>query len=207
MPADPAPVADAPVAFGLKINWVAVRADDPEPVAAAMGLRDVRASGWAAGVEAAYRGRVFLTPALDGRVLAASADEIDLEGTLEALSAAFGEAWFFGSHRVSSYIAWCCYRDGAPVREFASAEGTAYMNEGEELPAEAAVWAEARRELAEEDDPDVLEDLEGGEGDPAAVMLNEESVLAVAEAVGADPSGFGSRGLPPSTGLTASWPR
>ena len=205
-PADPPAPADPPRGFGYKISWAAVRAPDAAAVAAAAGLRDARPSGWADGLDAAFGMRAFVTPPVGGVVAVVSEDERGPYRAAKALSTAFGEAWYFQSHRVSDLVEWSCFRDGAAVREFAQTGEQLVSDDGDPLPAEAEAWADARRELeadADAFDPDELDELEG---DPARLMLDEESVLTVARAVGADFSDLDQRGLPPSAGLTGDWP-
>lgn len=80
-----------------------VRADDPAAVVRALGLRTVLPANWTTGLADAQRRGVFVTPVVDGWVLAVGADlrelAVDAAATvpplLERLGAAFrGAAWF-----------------------------------------------------------------------------------------------------------------
>lgn len=64
---------DAPVGFGRKNSWVAVRTSRVDDVAAALELSSVETANWQSGVAAAQRypcDFAFVTPPLDGWVLA-----------------------------------------------------------------------------------------------------------------------------------------
>src|ERR1700722_13581371 len=69
---DSAVQADNAVPFGFKCAWLALKTDDPQGVVQALGLQNVRKSGWREGVDAAYSGEVFVTPPIKGWVLAVS---------------------------------------------------------------------------------------------------------------------------------------
>jgi hypothetical protein len=63
---------DGPNPFGFKTTWVAVRAKNPFLVAKALRLESRHPANWSSGLQAAYRGWVFVTPPIDGWVLATS---------------------------------------------------------------------------------------------------------------------------------------
>ncbi len=115
------PAPAPPVAFGYKMAWFAVRATDAVRVAGALGFRQPQPCTWKTGVASAYAGDdVFLTPPVDGWTLALgvrlSGDEADVAARLETLSREFGEAQYFGTHRVTEYHAWARSVDGRLVR-------------------------------------------------------------------------------------------
>ncbi len=95
--------ADQPRPFAAPCAWLAVRADDAEAVVRALRLRTVLPANWATGLAEAQQCGVFVTPPVDGWVLAVGAD-LRAEGgdigafvtpLLERLGARFGAAaWF-----------------------------------------------------------------------------------------------------------------
>jgi hypothetical protein len=58
--------------FGCKIEWLAVRSQSAEAVAAALGLGRLSQAPWRDAVTAAYADQWMLTPPIDGWTLAAS---------------------------------------------------------------------------------------------------------------------------------------
>jgi hypothetical protein len=58
--------ADSPVPFGYKCAWLAIRTENSQAVVHALGLQNVRKSGWQSGIDAAYSGDVFVTPPIKG---------------------------------------------------------------------------------------------------------------------------------------------
>lgn len=126
-PPPEAAIADHPVNFGYKITWLAVKTHDVPKLAAALGLRDLAPCNWKTGIDRAYASNVFFTPPLGEWTLAVglsipSADANDSEARvvslLERLSAQFGEAQWFVSHRVVDYHGWARFVDGKAVRHY-----------------------------------------------------------------------------------------
>jgi len=158
-------VPDQPVSFGYKVNWYAVRTTDGSAVAEVLGLDEIEAVNWEAGVEAAYawwgdpasKGRVFISPPVEGWTFAVGSalphpfDYTDSPVRIEigrrfreqfsALSARFEDVQFFGSYRVVDFCAWARVRRGAPVRVFAwfGSDGECIANEGAQTPEERAL--------------------------------------------------------------------
>ena len=60
---------DSPVPFGYKCNWLCVKSDKPMDVIEKLGLKNAEPSNWDKGIEMAYNGYRFVSPALDGYVL------------------------------------------------------------------------------------------------------------------------------------------
>ena len=213
-----APVPDSPVPFGYKIRWISVPATDPAPVAETLKLSDARPANWAEGVKAAYGGSTDVTPPVDGFVLALGYGFSSIDGgrmfhgdvpddwraMMESLSRRFGEAWFFTSHRVSSFVGWGYARDGKVLRAFADTCGDVIVNLGERRPEEAEAWAEARRECEEavRDIPGYLDGWdEEKDGDPAILGLEETSAVLIAAAASVDPTTLGPNSAAPALGL------
>ncbi len=132
---------DYPVSFGYKCAWLAIRTQDPETVVASLGLTGVRKSGWKQGIEAAYKGAVFVTPATKGWVLVVSfslpeiADktrEDRLSPLIKTLGKEFSDVQYFGTHRVVEYHGWARVVKGKIVRQYAylGERGETLCNEG-----------------------------------------------------------------------------
>lgn len=90
---------------------MALRCDDPERVISALRPRLRQSANWSTGlaaVEAQMERRVFVSPALEGWVLAVGGPE-----TLqEELAVEFPQAQWFMSHRTSGCFGWALYENG-----------------------------------------------------------------------------------------------
>lgn len=115
---------DLPVPFGYKTAWIAVSSQDGLAVAQSLGLNQIEACSWAAGIQKAYDLRgVFITPPILGWTIAVGAVP-DIEGelllkNLESTSKDFHKAFYFGTHRVVEYQAWAIAEEGKLLRVFA----------------------------------------------------------------------------------------
>ena len=108
-------IEDKPISFGYKCTWFAIKTTDQEKVAQTLGLRKITRSNWKTGLENAYNNSVFITPPVDGWILAVGwgLPHADSKEALEKvtnlaniLSKEFGEAQFFFKHRVTEYHCW-----------------------------------------------------------------------------------------------------
>lgn len=169
--------------FGYKTAWFAVRTDDPHAVAGALRLRDIRTSTWSAGVEAAYGECVFVTPPIDGWVLAVGSSFAPLGiarepclGALRALSVRFGDAQYFATHRVVELCAWARAADGQLRRAycFTGETGETMWDEGTRVDGEPAIGPNE--------------------------WPGEQEVLALAQRWSLDPTKMEEMHLPPSLG-------
>ena len=106
---------DKPVAFGYKCIWFAVKTTDQKGVAEIIGLKNVVASNWEHGIKKAYEASVFITPPVEGWTLVVgwglpSGDSVEsleeVKALANKLSRKYGEAQFFGTHRVVEYHCW-----------------------------------------------------------------------------------------------------
>ena len=196
---------DQPIGFGRKNLWVAVRGNDPRQLAQSLQLHGVQPCNWHSGFLAAYAypsDYVFVTPPVDGFLMAvgtALPDPGDAaalpswRSLMSRLSATFGSAHFFATHRGSGYSAWARYSEGVEDRLFAHGDEGIH-DLGAPLPEEAAILARLPDPTAAETDPEYWErdDVRSPE---------EEDVLRLAAAWTVDPSSLESRDLPPSVGL------
>jgi hypothetical protein len=199
-PTAPALTPDAPQGFGPRLVWFAVRSGNPEAVARALSLHDVAPSTWADGLKGAYGGRVFVTPPIDGWVLAASTRFPDpgdkkhpdnATPALVSLSRTLGEVQYFATYEVFDLQAWARYVNGAPVRKVAylGADSLALWAEGEPTPEERKLGLVFTKEnMAKDPSP------------------STDNVFAVAGAWSVDPTKLQTRGLPPSLGMIGTPP-
>jgi hypothetical protein len=132
---------DDPVPFGYKCAWLAIKNPNPEAVVNALGLVGAQKCGWKKGIEAAYRGEFFITPAVNGWVLVVSIalpeipdkkGEDRLLPLIAALGQRFHEVQYFGTHRIVEYHGWAKALEGKIVRRYAflGERGETLCNEG-----------------------------------------------------------------------------
>jgi len=106
-----------PEPFGYKIGWIAVRSTDPNAVAAALPVRSRIAASWHTGIDTAYKGggAVFVSPPIGGWVCIigewamGTGERGSFQGVAKAvadLSARFGEAQGYATHRIIEYHHW-----------------------------------------------------------------------------------------------------
>jgi len=188
-------VPDPPQPFGYKTLWFALRAPSTSAVAEALRLEDAAPANWRSGLEASRAGLVFVSPLVRGWAFVVSDSLPQLDGgesgarcreSLAALSQRFGEAFYFGTHRIVEYHAWARSENGEMRRAFAylGEAGELLLDEGQPTHEERAAEAVFDAELVEQ----------GGAPD-------EESVLAVASRWTIDPRELASAGGEPALGL------
>ncbi|MDH3271827.1 MAG: hypothetical protein OEN56_10860 [Gemmatimonadota bacterium] len=102
---------EGPRAFGYKMGWLAARTVEPERLIAHLMLDEVAPMRWAEGIDTVYASEgfgdqpVFVTPCLDGWVLAAS-------------PAFFEEASEEAPHRLATFVAHASERLDTEVQLF-----------------------------------------------------------------------------------------
>lgn len=57
---------DLPVEFGYKCQWFAVKTNDTQAVLDALKLKNIQISNWRTGIDGAYEGYYFISPAING---------------------------------------------------------------------------------------------------------------------------------------------
>jgi len=106
---------DKPIDFGYKIVWIAVKTDKKQEVSENIGLKNIQPSNWKSGITRAYENSLFVSPQIGewtlvvgmGLPFGDSQESIKkIEILLNKLSSEFGEAHFFGTHRVVEYHNW-----------------------------------------------------------------------------------------------------
>jgi hypothetical protein len=168
MDTDPHPAGamgpDAPLSFGYKTNWFAVRSQDPAAVARALGLSELVVVNWANGLAAATvrpgatqaEPSVFISPPVDDWVFVVGSslpypdhkptrtdDEAQTDRRFDhlftALAVKFPEVQFFGSYRTVGFNAWARARHARIERIFSYADGEVLANVGDQSTEERAL--------------------------------------------------------------------
>jgi hypothetical protein len=202
------PEADVPVPFGYKVAWFALSTDNPRAAADALGLHEIRLSRWAEGVEAAYGLHVFVTPPLNGWVLAVGRSffppnlpEPFVKPLIQRLSRPFSAAQYFCTYRVSENHIWAIASEGRLVRGFAydGSRGETQWDEGKQTKEERVLgfrfFDERSADAAE---PGYWDRKDLG-------FPNECSVMKLAELWSVDPTVLDERFKEPSLGLLGSF--
>ncbi len=173
-----------------------VRASDGEAVVRALGLRTVLPANWAAGLAEVQQQGVFVTPSVDGWVLAVGADlRADdrsvgafVTPLLERLGATFGgAAWFFTDAAVERH-GWALATRSELARGYAfdGEQGHVFWH-GEVTDAE--------REL-----DCFVDDPRDSSDDDIKWWPDERTVLSLAAAWSLDPGRIAERARAPSVG-------
>ena len=120
-------IPDSAVSFGYKCIWFAVKTSNQEKLIELLKIKNVEKCNWKMGIDKAYKGSIFITPAIDGWTLACglglptgdSKESIkEVKKTLQTLSKEFGEAQFFCTHRVVEYHCWMKAINGQVTRVY-----------------------------------------------------------------------------------------
>lgn len=120
-------IKTSPVPFGYKCVWFAVKSNSHSDVVEALSFKDKAVTNWEIGIREAYNNSVFVTPPIDGWVLIVgwglpsgdSTQSIDeIKHLANKLSTQFGEAQFFGTHRIVDYHAWSKSVNGNIIRYY-----------------------------------------------------------------------------------------
>lgn len=193
--------ADHPRSFGYKTAWVAVKARKPAALAKALGLRSVEKCGWASGVDRSYEYEraVFVTPALNGWVLAAGRlsigrfeDLAQCKSLLERLSRRFEEAQFFHSERVVDLYTWARAMGGTVNRCYSSVENRTICDEGARTEIETKLRIVLCHEVPNDEEFWRRTDI---------THVDEDAVARIAGDWSINPTELESAGFGPSLGL------
>lgn len=173
---------DKPRPFGFKVSWLCVKANSSEEVIEKLGLKNAEHTNWEFGLSQ-VRDRVFVSPPLDGYVLAVGYETFgimpDVDEELEALKAIavkFDEVQCYSSSRISDFYVWAKFVKGQLIRGYGwnGGEGMVYLNEGELTPQELSLGF-GKFIQNDDDDWDSVE------------FPDEESVVEIAAEWGVDP--------------------
>ena len=147
-----------PVSFGYKIQWLAVKTSEGERLLMQLNKknRQVFRTNWHAGVDGSYEGYCFISPPIDGWTFVLNPNlgnlsDKDTRSFLTSLSNEFGEAQFFGSHRIVSYAAWARFVNGELIRAFSIADGQIDMDAGDLTALEDRYIEEEKKAMSIED--------------------------------------------------------
>jgi hypothetical protein len=218
---------DTPESFGFKVLWFAVKTADPTPVLDTLEFGEAAPANWKSGLAAVYSRSappgddrwVFVSPAVSGWVLVVGSslpyptiETTDPSGKrfdvlFSRLMRRFDDVQFFGSHRVSDFVAWARGVKGEPTRIFAwsGSEGAVLANLGEQTPEEAKLGFVDLSGLSPSDAGDkifAIEEEQGAEQDKlvASGLSRREALTRVRK--------NGRRGFPHETDvieLAALW--
>lgn len=119
---------DSAVSFGYKTVWLAVKTDNKKRISEILKLKNTKECNWKVGIAESYNSSIYITPQIKDwtlvcgmSLLNGNNDKINIiyiKKTIETLSAEFGEAQFFGSHRVVEYQSWMKAINGKIVRAY-----------------------------------------------------------------------------------------
>lgn len=132
---------DKPRPFGRDTGWLAVKCKDPQLLIAALDGMDIQLANWESGLAAAgENGRVFVTPRMDGYVLAVGLRQEDRE-LLDCLGREFEEVQYFVSCAAEEQYGWLKYEQGRLVRDYCwdGREGAVQRDAGVLTPQEIAL--------------------------------------------------------------------
>ena len=142
----------------------------------------------------------------------------------------FDDVQFFGSHRVSDFVAWARAEEGKPTRSFgwSGDNGTVLINVGEQTPEEAKLGLVNLGGLSPSDATDKIFEIEGEHGAEEERLIasglsareartrvrqngqrgfpDENDVIGLAALWSLDPSRLGDQDDPRSLGLAARLP-
>ncbi|MBU2581916.1 MAG: hypothetical protein KJ622_09380 [Alphaproteobacteria bacterium] len=204
---------DLPKPFGYKMAWLAVRTDDGEELARAIGLSNFMAANWNSGIGTVYDDAlggsyVYITPTIDGwtfvvglglphPVGVAFIDK--LTPLLISLGGKYTEVQYFFTYPLIDFFAWARMKDGKLVRAFAVNDEGVVWNKGRISKEERALGLR----LFE------LRGVRGRSGDAGGELVlypTEDHVLQIANGWGIDPTRLEETGSGEGRGFIAKVP-
>lgn len=174
-------IPDYPKPFGYKCQWIVVKTKDTGAIVKHLNLVNIQSANWSTGIAGAYEGLFFVSPPLNGWTLIVNslmpaitnASEKEPLSIIVELSEIYGEAYYFGTHRIVEYHAWAKASKGILTRAycFIGESGETLINQGTLTP------EEVEHEL-------IFTDIE--DDDP--ILPNEDHVLIMAREWTIDPT-------------------
>lgn len=148
----------SPVSFGYKLEWLAIKNVEGEELVKHLNKKNRKffRTNWSSGVEGSYEGYCFISPAVNSWTLVLNPNlgnlsDKDTRNILRLLSKEFGEAQFFGSHRIVSYAAWARFVNGELIRGFSIADGHIDMDAGDLTTLEENYIEQEKKSMSIED--------------------------------------------------------
>lgn len=178
---------DQPRAFGRDMAWLAIRTEDSDAVAAALGLTGLRPANWTSGVGAIYDaevsdGLLFISPPIQGWTIVAG-ESLPLPGgpsfidkmtpLLRRLGKQFPAVQYFASFPIIDFYAWARLDKGRSKRAFAIGEAGTVWDSGKPT-------AEERRLGLSYVEIRGIAERHGDVGGHLLLYPTEENVFAVA---------------------------
>lgn len=210
---DPEP--DSPLSFGARTIWLAIREQDVQCVAQALGLRQLKPANWKSGLASIHGSgdthrRVFVTPPVNGWVLVAGAlpepgDDMNDEEAipfLQEVASRFPELQYYGTHRVVDWHAWAVVHQGKLRRAYSYIGDLGIKNW--DLGPKTRTEQELGLNFFDPDDPSASNDDYWNR--PDLDYPTEEDVLQLAGRWSINPGDLDTMGLPPSSGLVGLLP-
>ena len=200
---------DAPVPFGYKMTWIAIRLSDPTAILDVLPIDELQRANWSTGISAAYSHHTFVSPPIDGWVLVLSNNipgldtedrSADWKRLMERLADHFDDVQSFSTHRVVEYHAWARFLKGKEIRAYAytGESGETLVDRGERTEAEIELghnFFDERSPAAESEEYWEREDL---------TYPDEEDVMRVAGKWSINPTRLGHLSAPPSVAWIAA---
>ncbi len=119
---------DSAINFGYKTMWLAVKTSNKHRISEILKLKNTKECNWKVGVAESYNSSIYITPQINEWTLICGISLLNtgndkenivyIKKTIETLSKEFGEAQFFGSHRVVEYQSWMKAVNGQIVRAY-----------------------------------------------------------------------------------------
>jgi hypothetical protein len=177
---------DKPKGFGFKVLWFAVKASNPASVLDALEFGETTPANWASGLATVYGDQwVFASHPVSGWILVVglslpypTVETHDDSGMrfdvlFSRLMHRFDDVQFFGSHRVSDFVAWARAVRGKPMRIFAwsGSIGEVLANVGEQTLEEAKLGIINLTGLSPSDAVDRIFKIAGEQQDEADALV------------------------------------
>jgi len=119
---------DSVVSFGYKTVWLAVKTENKKRISEILNLKNTKECNWKVGIAESYNSSIYITPQIKDWTLVCGMSLLNgkndkeniiyIKKIIETLSSEFGEAQFFGSHRVVEYQSWMKAINGKTIRAY-----------------------------------------------------------------------------------------
>ena len=182
---------DRPRSFGSEMSWLAVKTDDAGRLAAILGLGDLSAANWNAGLGTIYDLKlsdtfVFISPPVEGWTFVAGVSLplpqgdsfVDKAAPLLArVAREFRSVQYFATFPIIDFYAWARFENGNLVRAFAVGEAGVVWDIGGLTPEERRLGLSMIEFRG-------VRDRHGDVGGPLLLHPTEGHVLGVADGRG-----------------------